>query len=164
MVIVPSQRYVYVVPVKIKNHGRKTPARCLRVLPGVGVLLLGLSGLLLLCGGCATAPSSPSPGEEPAVTEEQDRRENQDVPEPDPLLTINAIVLVIHRTAADTVIILPPSSFISDYLRDEPGAVSVLTPRPERTSRILFRFNLDTSGVPPFVSEPDRYRYPELYQ
>lgn len=124
-----------------------------------------LSTVLLVLGGCATAPPAPPPGEErTAVVEEEDPRDLRDVTETEPLVTINAIVLVFHLTAAETVIVLPPSSFISDYLRDEPGAVSTLASRPERTSRLFFRFNVDTSGVPPFVSDPDRYRYPELYE
>lgn len=82
---------------------------------------------------------------------------------PEPLFTITGVVLQVQRVAPRTVIILPPASFISDYLRDEPFTLPHRPREPLQANRFLLRFNLNTTSAPPFVAERDRFLYPDLY-
>lgn len=121
--------------------------------------------LAIILAGCASLPDrgTTEPVAEPGEPDPGDRGDTDTPIERDPLFTVTGIVLQIQRTAPETVIILPPTSFITEYLRNEPAAVRAYPVIPPRRNRIRFQFNVNTSNVPPFSLDQDRHRYPELY-
>ena len=138
-----------------------------RMVRGFGTghaLFLVVWVLSILLGSCATRPE-PQPGsadtpmpENPETVEEFEDEEDRER-----LITITGVVLGVRRTSPPTVIILPPASFITDYLRDEPFTLPAYPQGGLRGDRFQFQFHLNTTDTPPFVLDRDRYIYPELY-
>lgn len=121
------------------------------------ILVLAMTG-----SGCATVGSrrtAPEGVQDTAEVPEEER----DRTSGDPLFSITGVVLHISRISPDTVIILPQTSFIRDYLRDEPFTATVPPAEGLPSNRFRFRFQVNTTAVPPFVLDRDRYLYPDLY-
>ena len=79
-----------------------------------------------------------------------------------PWFTVSSVILQLKRTQPETTIIVPSDSKIRRYLGLDPSARRPTTTIPG--NRFLFSLGIMTDGVPPFTSDPDRYRYPDLYE
>lgn len=126
-------------------------------------LLLLLPAVISGGVGCTTtsppAPASEGAPEISSALEEEER--DQEIR--DPLLSITGVAFHISRISPHTVIILPQTSFITTYLRDEPFTTTTFPEKGLPANRFRFRFEVNTTPVPPFVLDRDRYLYPELY-
>jgi hypothetical protein len=80
-----------------------------------------------------------------------------------PWFTVSSVVLRVRRMQHPTVIILPEHSAMRTYMVDAPAVVASPSEIPP-PSRYFFGLGLVTDDVPPFASDPARYRYPDLYE
>lgn len=127
-------------------------------------LLLLLPAVISGGVGCTTT-SPPAPASEgaPEISSALEEEEERDQEIRDPLLSITGVAFHISRISPHTVIILPQTSFITTYLRDEPFTTTTFPEKGLPANRFRFRFEVNTTPVPPFVLDRDRYLYPELY-
>lgn len=129
--------------------------------PGLALaLILMILGISL--GGCVT-PGSGGDGE----SRRQEPPEEdllQDDTDPEPLLTITSIIVELHWTTPRTQLILDRSPLLERVFAGDPRVVSFADRDPRRSTRLVFRFHVNTTAAPPFVAEPDRYINPQLYE
>jgi hypothetical protein len=133
---------------------------------------LAVIAVLLLAAGCATSPTGGRTdwiaGEEEAPVEEEPATARVfETPEDSvfatPWFTVRSVVLRVRRMQHPTVIILPEHSAMRPYMVDEPAVVVSPADIPP-PNRYLFGIGLITDDVPPFATDPARYRYPDLYE
>lgn len=133
-----------------------------------GVLAVIITFLLTACvsltGG--TGSTAADGGGSTRPTEEPRRDHFFDTPEhtvmDTPWFTVSSVILEIQRTQPETVIVVPADSQMRRYL-----ALSRFSDTPTTTipgNRFLFSLGIMTDGVPAFAPDPDRYRYPDLYE
>lgn len=130
------------------------------------LLFLPLSACLSVMGD-STGPSRSQ--DDTALSErsrEPAREHLFDTPEDSvmdtPWFTVSSVILQVQRTQPETVLVVPADSNMRRYL-----SLSPLTDTPRTTipgNRFLFNLGIMTDGVPPFTTDPDRYRYPGLYE
>ncbi|MEX2445320.1 MAG: hypothetical protein WD492_17105 [Alkalispirochaeta sp.] len=124
------------------------------------LLILSLTGCVSLIGGTAAEPEPSRNRQDPA------REYLFETPEhtvmDTPWFTVSSVVLRVQRTQPETVIVVPPDSDMRRYLALSQYARTPTTTIPG--NRFLFNLGVLTDGVPPFASDPDRYRYPDLYE
>ena len=141
-------------------------------------ILLGMLPILVFVAvsltGCLTrggvAPSdSVGATDEPGSSvadQEQARDYIFDTPEETvidtPWFTVSSVVLKVQRTQPETVIVTPLDSRTQRFLALRPDSIHPTTTIPG--NRFLFHLGIITDGAPPFAADPDRYRYPELYE
>lgn len=109
-------------------------------------------------GDTARDPSRDTASPESPDFVDDNERENQE-----PLFAITGVLFHVSRLSPATAIILPPHSAIGDYMRNEPMALRSYPEAGLPADRFRLRLHLNTTEVPPFVLDRDRYLYPELY-
>lgn len=156
------------------------------VAPGTVRRLIRLAGVVMIFGvvlsGCASltgtlARSAPdyspeggsaSPAGAPTGDEDATSPEERLFSTPEgsvvstPWFTVSSVILRVRRVQRETVIVLPEESIMRDYMRFDPNVVldsEDILPN----GQLMFGLGFVTDGVPAFATEPDRYRYPELY-
>ncbi|MFW5693610.1 MAG: hypothetical protein ACOCYB_00470 [Alkalispirochaeta sp.] len=133
-------------------------------------LLMVVTPVLLL-SACLSVPSGTptDPADEPASPAAEQQRARDylfDTPEntvmDTPWFSVSSVVLQIQRTQPETVIAVPRDRETQRVLALWPGSEPSDTLIPG--NRFLFNLGIMTDGIPPFTDDPDRYRYPDLYE
>ncbi|WP_143559220.1 hypothetical protein [Alkalispirochaeta americana] len=118
--------------------------------------------LIILLGSCTTPGGAADQESRQGVLPDEDVTLDED--DPEPLLTITAIILELHWTTPRTQLILDHSPLLKRVFAGDPQVVSFADRDPRRSTRLVFRFHVNTTAAPPFVSDPDRFINPQLYE
>lgn len=127
-------------------------------------VMLSLTACVNLTGG-ATPTAAEEDG--PLQTVQEPRREYLfNTPEntvmDTPWFTVSSVILQVQRTQPETLIVVPADSKVRRFLGLSPFPDTSTTTIPG--NRFLFNLGIMTDGVPAFTPDPDRYRYPDLYE
>lgn len=104
-------------------------------------------------------------GESPPVLPEREHffETPEDAIVATPWFSVSSVIVRVRRRAVNTVIVLPEDSVMRDYMRLDPGIVLDRDDVPVG-GNLMVGVGIVTDGVPPFVSNPDAYRYPDQFE